>query len=115
MTQMIEMKGADYVAAWPHGIARKFGLSVEYVATAINTMFATASSTTTRGCDPATMSLTTRPARTGVATARSAETTLNSRNTPILRRCGAAKRRIRRAVSARSGLRSSGAWACRYI
>ncbi len=39
---MIEMKGADYVAAWPHGIARKFGLSVEYVATAINTMFATA-------------------------------------------------------------------------
>ncbi len=35
---MLEDKGADYVARWPHGIADRAGISVEYVADALATI-----------------------------------------------------------------------------
>lgn len=35
---MLEMKGPAYVATWPTYVADKIGLSVEYLATAINTI-----------------------------------------------------------------------------
>ena len=74
-----------------------------------------ASSTTTRGSDPATIASTTRPARTGVATASAAPATLRTMKPISLRRCGRANSRIRRAVAAVKARRSSGALIRRYI
>lgn len=38
MTTMLALKGSDYVAAWPGNIARKCGVGIDHVSTAINTV-----------------------------------------------------------------------------
>ncbi len=74
-----------------------------------------ASTTTTRVSDRTTMASTTRPARTGVATASAAPATLRMTKPISSRRCGRANSRIRRAVAALKTRRSSGALIRRYI
>ena len=64
---------------------------------------------------PPTIALTTRPARTGVATASAAPATLRTMKPTSLRRCGRANSRIRRAVAALKTRRSSAALIRRYI
>ncbi len=79
-------------------------------ATAMTAM-STASSTTTCTAEPRTIASTTRPARTGVATARTAVTTLSSRNQVSCRRRGRANPPMRRRVALEKGRRSS----CAFI
>ncbi len=74
-------------------------------ATAITAM-STASRVTALLSRPSTMAVTTRLARTGVATASSAVTTLSSRNRVSPRRCGRANAATRRRLARESGRRS---------
>jgi hypothetical protein len=75
-------------------------------ATAMTAMI-TASTTTVSLDAPPTISSTTRPASTGVATASSAPTTLSRRNSARWRRCGTANDAIRRNVARENGRFSS--------
>jgi hypothetical protein len=78
------------------------------------TAISTANTTTSRSDDRATIASTTQPARTGVATASTAVTTLSSRNHASNRRCRWANRAIRRNVAIENGRRSSVAFIVLY-
>ena len=67
------------------------------------TAISAASPTTVRSGPPFTMASTTRPARTGVATASTAPMTLTTRNATRRRRCGRANSAIRRSVAMENG------------